>query len=106
MISENGIWEIGIHPVLFGFRVRAGRVGEMEVAMDYCAADQHEFLMELYAMAIILLQTYPEETSTAELRADLPGYEVRPINRDPCWENLKELVREKLQVPASAAGAA
>lgn len=39
LVSENSVWEMGIYPVLFGFRVRVGQVGKAWYTFDYCAAD-------------------------------------------------------------------
>ena len=101
--SETGRWELGIWPVMFGFRVRAGLAGDGFVAVDYCAADQTIFLRELFAVVMLILEQLPEDTQPGELYRILPGHEVKPINQDPCWEKLQDLAkpgaaREALEV--------
>lgn len=36
-VSENNIWEVGFTQMLFGVRVRAGKVGDIGCELDYCA---------------------------------------------------------------------
>ena len=36
LVSEDGKIEMGIYPVIFGYRVRAGYVGSMICQLDWC----------------------------------------------------------------------
>lgn len=38
-----------------------------------------------------ILESLPESTSKRELQQMLPDWQVRPIDRDPCWEKLQQL---------------
>ncbi len=44
LVSEDGTIEMGIHPVIFGYRVRAGYVGNMFYELDWCGGDKQEDL--------------------------------------------------------------
>lgn len=91
LISAGGRWELGLAPMLFGVRVRAGLVGDYCVALDYCAGADTRFQMELLAVVIRIFETLPEAISPAELQRMLPQYKVRPINNDPCWGKLQAM---------------
>jgi hypothetical protein len=95
-ISENGIWEIGIYPVAYGYRVRAGIVGNGWVTIDYCAASQQTFLGQLYAVVQGILETFPESTPEHEIERLMPRFERKPINQDPCWNKLNQLLAERV----------
>ncbi len=89
--SENDAWSFGIYPVMFGFRVRACRVGADSVVIDYCAADQPAFLVQLMLIVQLVLEQLPEDLSEQELARLLPSWQRRPINFDPCWPALQAL---------------
>lgn len=95
-ISEGGRWEIGIRPVLFGYRVCAGPTDRPIYSIDYCAGNDVLFLAQLYATIFKLIEYLPKDITINEFESMLPSYKVKPINLDPCWENLKQLVH-KLQ---------
>lgn len=94
--SENNVWEIGIYPVLFGVRVRGGRVGCQGLDIDYCAGNDPVFLSQLLTTVMSILESFPETLTSQELHTLLPGYEKKPINLDPCWEKLQQLAKERL----------
>lgn len=89
--SENDVWSFGIWPVMFGFRVRACRVGAEAVVIDYCAADQPAFLMQLLVAVQLVLEQLPEDLTESELEKIMPRWQRRPINFDPCWPALQAL---------------
>jgi len=90
-VSENGRWEIGLVPVLFGVRVRAGLVGSDWVNVDYCAGDNPAFALELLATMLEIMTWLPEEITGGQVEAMMPKYQRRPIDRDPCWQKLQYL---------------
>jgi hypothetical protein len=89
--SENDVWSFGIWPVMFGFRVRACRVGARAAVIDYCAADQPAFLIQLLLTVQLALEQLPEDLTENELQRLMPTWQRRPINFDPCWPQLQEL---------------
>lgn len=58
LISEDGRIEMGIYPVAFGYRVRAGYVGNQWSEIDWCGgADQGQVEM-LYSIAKNILENH------------------------------------------------
>lgn len=102
LVSENNIWEVGIHPVLFGFRVAAGRIGQHTYAVDYCAASDKQFLQQLYMAVVMIFTQLPEEITERELQDFMPIYKRKPILLDPCWEKLQKLAYEGVNYEPTA----
>lgn len=90
-ISEDGGYEAGLMPVLYGVRVRAGRVGDSFVFIDYCAGADKDFQMRLLGVIIDILETLPVGITPRAVQDLMPGYKRRPIDKDPCWPALMEL---------------
>lgn len=81
MISENGVIHIGIYPVAFGFRVRAGYMdNDTGVEIDYCGgADPKQVSWLYYAVKTILEKR--EENS--DVFAELPSCsKIKPFFND------------------------
>lgn len=98
--SENDVWLLGIKEVMFGHRVIAFREGSCGPTVDYCAADQPVFLVQLLAVIKKIFEGVPEEITERDLAVLLPGWQVRPINRDPhCWDRLQALARSLAAAP-------
>lgn len=93
-VSENNIWELGLHRVLFGIRVVANPVGDFRYAINYCAGDDESFALMLLAMVFHILSMLPEDITAAEVKKLMPTYERRPISLDPCWEKLIDLASD------------
>jgi hypothetical protein len=90
-VSENERWEVGLVPVLFGVRVRAGIVGNNWVSVDFCAGDNPAFALELLATVIQIMSWLPENIAGAQVERMMPTWQRRPIDQDPCWQKLQEL---------------
>lgn len=62
VVDETNTIQIGIYPVLFGYRVRAGYVDDKwGVNLDWCGGDRIEYITWLYlALILILSQREPE----------------------------------------------
>jgi len=56
LVSEDGKIEMGIHPVLFGYRVRAGYIGDMAYKFDWCGGDDQSQVEMLYSIAKNVLE--------------------------------------------------
>lgn len=55
LVSDCGRIEIGVYRVMYGFRVRAGYVGEGSVAIDWCAGADLVMLRYLFNAAVLIL---------------------------------------------------
>lgn len=56
-VSVDGKNEIGIHPVLFGFRIRAGIVGDYGVKIDYCCQADPKLIQLVYNCVQAIMKT-------------------------------------------------
>jgi len=92
-VSVNNKWEMGIFPVLFGYRVGVTRMGHCSYSLNYCAGSDKEFLIELFIAVYRLLELLPEDISINEFENLIPTYQYKPINKDACWPNLKALIK-------------
>lgn len=96
-ISTDNRWFVGINRVMFGYRVVAWEENSYGPAVDYCAGDNSVFLMELLVTIVTILEYWSSDVNTEQVQKVMPTWKVRPINSDPCWEQLKKLsVRNSL----------
>jgi hypothetical protein len=51
LVSDDGSIEMGVYPVMFGYRVRAGFVGRMSCEIDWCGGAEQKQVEALYAIA-------------------------------------------------------
>lgn len=96
-MHSDGIIEIGVYPVIFGYRVRAGFVGDWSFNLDYCCGDSQEDIEEVYSMVLHVLKN--QETVDFEA---FPSYKIRPILKDiDCINTLREMSigMEKIEIP-------
>jgi hypothetical protein len=96
LISETGKWELGLVPMLFGVRVRAGLNGAEWCDIDYCAGADQAFQVELLITVLTILESFPESITSSELYKRMPGFKRKPINQDPCWGQLQRMAREAI----------
>lgn len=77
IVSEDGLIELAIHPVIFGYRVRAGYVGDEYVHLDWCGGDNQGQVELLYSIAKNILE------NTGSFKG-LPGSsKIKPFYKDP-----------------------
>lgn len=93
-ISENGIWSIGLFPVLFGMRVVAWRTGSSCRSVDYCAGNDVGFAIDLLDAIKRIFEGIPEDIQERGIEKMMPQWEIRPTNNDPCWPALQRLAVE------------
>lgn len=96
-VSTGGQWEIGLYPMIFGVRVRCGRVGAGYVALDLCAGADPKFQLELLRCVMIVLIPVSEDILEAAMQAIFPRCDRKPINTDPCWPKIQEMAMEVLR---------
>lgn len=80
--------------MLYGKRVRASIVGQPCVAVDYCAGADPVFLIHLLAVIVRIMEAFPESITEREVQDMMPGYDRRPIDEDPCWQKLQDMMNE------------
>lgn len=76
MVSDCGKVEIGIYPVMFGYRVRAGFVNDVAFFVDWCAGDDQTQIELLYAILKNILE------SGYDLRKLPPVSKIKPFYND------------------------
>lgn len=78
IISDNKI-EMGIHRVMYGYRIRAGYVGDGWVSWDWCCGSNNFLVSLTYGIARTLL------TEGVNFR-DVPSHSrVKPWNKDEAF---------------------
>ena len=96
--SENGVWELGIREVLYGYRINLNWMkpvpsyGEPHYhVLDYCGGADEAFVLQLLATVHLILSGIPETVTAQDIKRTFPGWKVRPIHKDPCWVKLQEM---------------
>lgn len=57
LISEDGKIELGVYPVMFGYRIRAGFVGSFCSEIDWCGGNDQMQVELLYSIAKNILES-------------------------------------------------
>jgi len=95
--SEGGLWEWGIRPMLFGFRVTIGQcespvLGVATIEADYCCGPELTSAMLWLGFISAILHQLPEEITAPELNRLFPKQRIKPLYEDPdCRAALEEL---------------
>ncbi|MGG6267071.1 hypothetical protein ACQ4M3_12970 [Leptolyngbya sp. AN03gr2] len=89
--SETEQWQVGLKPMLFGVRVRAGRTCNACFDIAYCAGKSVAFQQALLIVVVIILESFPESIGSSEIAQIMPEYRRKPISEDPCWQKLQDL---------------
>lgn len=99
MESEDGKVEIGVYPTIYGFRVRAGIVGNGIYELDYCCGANITEIETVYSIVLSILSAreIPVGLSKIELASkafeNFPIQEVKPMHNDPdCLFTLNMMV--------------
>lgn len=104
-VSASGRWQVGLHSMMFGVRVRLSETGRPTCWPDYCAGDDPDFQQELLRTVMLILLTVDEKASISEVEALFPQGRVKPIILDPVWKVLTEKAHSALsQVVAVTKG--
>jgi hypothetical protein len=91
--SSDGVYEIGIYPVIFGFRIRAGFVGRMWCELDYCAGADLTMINLLYNIVVTIMSKRIEQNENPF--AGFPKQDVKPMINDPeCLQKMMELFKD------------
>lgn len=89
-VSEDNNIEIGIYPVMFGFRVRGGLNGDFFCPIDYCAGDKQEFIELLFTMVKEILMRYDSTENSENPFSVFPEQHRKPFFLD--LENFPKLL--------------
>lgn len=93
LVSEDGKIEMGIHPVMFGYRVRAGYVGIMIYEMDWCGGDDQAQLELLYSIAKNILE------NKNSFEGVPPVSMIKPFYKDTDFvKQIESLVTKPLEI--------
>lgn len=76
--TEDGQWEVGIYPVIFGFRIRAGEVGSPTVRLDMCIADSWLNMRSIFPIVCKII----EERGRVPDIHEWPHAKIRPVWKD------------------------
>lgn len=87
-VSECGRIEIGVYPVLFGFRIRAGFAGNMWYGIDYCCGSEQEDVEFIYTMTRNILE---QQEFSQDIFKVFPYQERKPFFTD--LENFDKFLR-------------
>lgn len=91
-VSENGVWEMGVYRVIFGYRVGAGLATSGCREVVYCAGANPEHVHEIRDLVRDILQAFPESERGHRISALLPSFEIKPIHKDAtCVPELRRL---------------
>jgi len=94
--------EIGVYPVMFGYRIRVGMVGSWAVELDYCAGAQQEDVENIYALTLAILDKNMDKIEDMDhIRAIFKGFpfqEIKPMFNDPeCFTKLTKLAGKRVR---------
>lgn len=80
LVSEKNLVEMGVHRVMFGYRVRAGFVNSPCCELDWCGGDNWQNVERLYSICKAILSQRLEDRHCF---AALPEHSmVKPFYRD------------------------
>jgi len=93
LVSEDGKIEMGIYPVMYGYRVRAGYVGSMCCELDWCGGDDQSQLELLYSICKNILES-KGNFSNIPIRS-----EIKPFYKDAEFvEVINSLTTKPLEI--------
>ena len=92
---RDGI-EVGVYPVLFGYRIRAGIIGDGAGCIDYCAGNDLKEVENIYSLVISIMNKLMDEGIFLGVRDAayhiFPRQQVKPMFNDfECFMKLSEL---------------
>ena len=90
MVSEGGIWELGLCPYSHGMRLRMGRTGRPPSVLDFCLGHDSALILPVLTAVLGRLDPLAEATSAAGIDAVFPWAGSRPDLAVHLGELLKE----------------
>ena len=88
--------EMGVYPVMFGYRIRVGIAGSFVMELDYCAGAQLSDVESIYSLTLAILNKKMDEVKEGDfvkkIFLDFPQQDVKPMFNDPaCFMKLTEV---------------
>jgi hypothetical protein len=78
--SENGLVEMGVYRVAYGWRVRAGFTGKNFCELDWCGGGNWKDVERLYSLCCAILSNRKESSDCFE---DIPPHStIKPFHLD------------------------
>jgi hypothetical protein len=93
-LSEQDVWELGIYPVMYGYRVSCNRVASLSYLKGgYCAGADMGDVFKILLYLHDILEGQSESVTERTMNKVLPDWTKRPIpERDPdCMRQLAAL---------------
>lgn len=88
LLSETGLWEIGLSPYQYGVRLRMGLAGRPPSVIDFCLGYETEIYSPILLAVMKRLEGLDESAAAQEIDGLFPWAGTRP---DPAV-HLKELL--------------
>ena len=88
-LSDGTTFEIGLHPVIYGWRIRGGYIEEgnthaMYYDIDLCAGDKAEYIALIYYSTLnLILKNLEREKGRQRISSFIPVFHIKPITNDP-----------------------
>lgn len=95
-VNEERQIEVGIWPVLYGWRVHAGKINDGAYQLDYCCGAKVEAVQIIQSLVISILEKNNGNWLV------FPHQNIKPVFNDiPCFLKMIELAQEheKVEVP-------
>jgi len=85
--------EVGIYPVIFGWRVKAGYIDTYSYELDYCCGANQKMVETILGIVKTILEKYNCDFSI------FPVQEIKPVFNDPlCFSQMLELAEGNAQL--------
>lgn len=78
LISEEGLWELGLSDYPSGVRLRMGKAGRPPSVLDFCLGHNPRLIAPALWSTLRLLDPLPESTSPLNIDAIFPWARTRP----------------------------
>lgn len=78
LISDEGLWELGLCPYSHGLRLRMGRVGRPPSVLDFCLGRDAAIVLPVLTAVLRRLDPLDETASSREIDAVFPWAGTRP----------------------------
>ena len=78
LLSDEGLWELGLCAYRSGTRLRMGRSGRPPSVLDLCLGSDTEIYFPVIVAVVERLESLPESAAAAEIDALFPWAGTRP----------------------------
>lgn len=94
LISESGVWELGLCPYSHGMRLRMGRRGRPPSVLDFCLGHDVTLVLPVLSAVMRRLDPLAETATNREIDAVFPWAGTRP----DLAVHLEDLLRDEAAV--------